>query len=176
MGQAREALTARLVIGMLSAEPGLLETFADELAPHFGAPDYVSPLLPFNFTTYYQKELGPGVHRRFLSFPAPYAPDRLAESKLLTNEIEKGHALGGRRRINLDPGYVTLGKLVLATTKDQAHRVYLGQGIYAEVTLAYHRGGFQPWPWTYPDYRSPEYLAIFNHLRDLLAQQGKGQG
>ena len=173
MGQAREALPARLVIGMLSAEPGLLDAVADELVPHFGAPDYVSPLHPFNFTTYYQKELGPRVHRRFLSYPAPYAPDRLVESKLLTNQIEQGQTVGGRRRINLDPGYITLGKLVLATTKDQAHRIYVGRGVYAEVTLAYHRGGFQPWPWTYPDYRAPDYLAIFDYLRGLLAQAGK---
>jgi len=169
LGAAREALTARLVVGMLSADEDLMDAVTEALGPHLGTPDYVSPLIPFAYTAYYDRELGAGIRRRFISYPDPFPPDRLAETKCLTNTIEQKYAVDGRRRINLDPGYITLGKLVLATTKDQAHRVYLGQGIYAEVTLAYRRGGFEPWPWTYPDYRSPEYLEILNHLRGRLA-------
>jgi uncharacterized protein DUF4416 len=78
---------------------------------------------------------------------------------------------GRQRRINLDPGYIDLAKLVLATTKDQQHRLYLGQGIYAEVTLRFTGGRFVPWDWTYPDYRTAEYLAFFDAVRQRYRQQ-----
>ena len=80
-------------------------------------------------------------------------------------------AVGQRRRVNLDPGYVSLSKMVLATTKDYSHRIYLGQGIYAEVTLHYRHGAFHPWEWTYPDYASQRYLDIFGHIRDIYVAQ-----
>jgi hypothetical protein len=108
-------------------------------------------------------------------------PGELAEIKLLTNALEMewvvgGRARGGRsrkgkRRINVDPGYVSHSKLVLATTKNHAHRIYLGQGIYAEVTLHFRDGTFRGWPWTYPDYASPPLIAIFNQIRALYVKQ-----
>ena len=79
----------------------------------------------------------------------------------------------GKRRINIDPGFLSLGKLILATTKDQCHRVYLGKGIFAEVTLFYKQKTFNPWPWTYPDYQSREYLEIFNSIRGIYQEQIK---
>ena len=82
--------------------------------------------------------------------------------------------LGGKRRVNIDPGYISQSKLVLATTKDHSHRIYLGQGIFAEVTLRYYKGTFRAWEWTYPDYASPPYIAIFNHIRKLYKEQLKG--
>lgn len=156
-------------MGVLSRGGPALASAVQSLSESFGAPDYQSGCLPFSQSTYYDAELGTPLLRQFLSFPDPFPPDRLVEAKLLTNSLELQGSAEGRRRFNLDPGYVTLAKLVLATTKDQAHRLYLGRGIYAEVTLRFRRGGFEPWPWTYPDYRTPEYLAIFNHLRALLA-------
>jgi len=158
-----------LVVGILSQGDTALVSAIESLSQHFGVPDFRSRCLPFTQSTYYDAELGTPLLRQFLSFPDPFPPDRLADAKLLTNSLELQGSAHGRRRFNLDPGYITLAKLVLATTKDQAHRLYLRQGIYAEVTLRFRRGGFEPWPWTYPDYRSPEYLAIFNHLRALLA-------
>lgn len=101
--------------------------------------------------------MGAGLRKQLLAFRDLLAPDRLPEVKLRTNILEQELAGAGTypdvRPVNLDPGLLTLGKFMLATTKDQAHRVYLRDGIYAEVTLRYHQGTFEPWPWTYADYR-----------------------
>ncbi|NPV09735.1 MAG: DUF4416 family protein [Anaerolineae bacterium] len=173
MGEPHRPPPARLVVGMLSADEALMGTVAKELAELFGPIDYRSPLIPFTQTTYYDHELGTPIFRRFLSFSDPFPPDGLATAKLLTNSVEQRYRLRGNRRVNLDPSYLTLAKLVLATTKDHAHRIYLGQGIYAEVTLHYRGGTFEPWPWTYPDYRTPEYLAVFHELRARLASSSR---
>jgi hypothetical protein len=103
-------------------------------------------------------------------------PERLAEIKRETNAWEQMYRDAAKatepRPLNLDPGYLTSAKLVLATTKDRDHRIYLGQGIYAEVTLHYQRGrGWQPRDWTYADYRSAEYHAFFGRCRDYLREQ-----
>lgn len=177
MAHPRPPEPARLLVGMLSADDALMLTVAAELADLLGPYDYLSPAIPFEWTSYYDSELGRPIWRRFVSFPEPFAQDALAETKLLTNAIEQRHSLDGRRRVNLDPGYLTLAKLVLASTKDHAHRIYLGQGIYGEVTLHYQRGRFHPWPWTYPDYQSEAYQAIFQELRGRLATAtGRGRG
>ena len=99
------------------------------------------------------------------------ADEALAAIKLRTNELEKGWTAEGRRKVNLDSGYVSLPKLVLATTKNYDHRIYLGKGIYAEVTLHYRNGGFRPWPWTYPDYASAQYCELFAQIRRLYVSQ-----
>jgi len=120
--------------------------------------------------------MGKNLSRKFISFKHLIDPERLVSIKLFTNKLEEKFLWPGssRRKINIDPGYLTLSKLILATTKDFSHRIYLGSGIYAEVTLRYLKNkGFQPWEWTYPDYRSKEYLEIFNQLRSL---EGKSYG
>jgi len=103
--------------------------------------------------------------RRFVTFTELIDPGELVELKLHTNALEQELAVEGKRRVNLDPGYVSLAKLVLATTKNQWHRIYLAQGIYAEVTLSYQHGAWQPQPWTYPDYASPGYLDLLAGVR-----------
>ena len=100
-------------------------------------------------------------------------PAALACIKRQTNGLEQELAIGGKRRINLDPGYVSMAKFVLATTKNHGHRIYIGEGIYAEVTLRYHDKAFRPWEWTYPDYRQEEYLRILQEIRDLYIVQLK---
>jgi len=141
------------------------------LANRFGAIDYQSEVLPFDHTTFYAREFGEGLVRQIVAFAELIPPDRLAEIKRVTNELEMTWAADGRRRVNLDPGYVSLSKMVLATTKNYSHRIYLGQGIYAEVTLHYKGGSFQPWEWTYPDYASPPYLEVFNKIRGIYVAQ-----
>jgi hypothetical protein len=127
--------------------------------------------LPFDHTAYYAAEFGEGLKRRFVAFEELVHPGKLAEIKLLTNALEMEWVLEGKRRINIDPGYISHSKLVLATTKNHAHRIYLGQGIYAEVTLHFRDGAFRAWPWTYPDYASSPLIAIFNHIRALYVKQ-----
>jgi len=148
MGQIKRPLPVKLIVPMLSAHAELFDVAGQTLAARFGPPDFTSARMPFNHTQYYAEEFGAVLERGFVSFERLIDPGELAEVKVYTNELEAGWSAEGRRRINLDPGYLSPGKLVLATTKDQAHRLYLGHGIYGEVTLAYRDKDFRPWPWT----------------------------
>lgn len=171
MGKIKVPLPAKLIVGMLSAYTDTLGRAADELSALFGPIDFASELLPFTHSDYYNAELGTPILRQFLSFERLFDQGALSQAKHLTNALEQSLAIEGRRTVNLDPGYVTGAKLVLATTKDYNHRIYIGNGIYAEVTLHYHKGHFQPWPWTYPDYASPEYLSLFERIRCIYMSQ-----
>lgn len=142
------------------------------LTKRFGKIDFESAVLDFGHTKYYREEMGEGLKRRFISFSRLIRPSRLAAIKLLTNKIEQKMCAGRPGRvINIDPGCLGLAKLVLATTKDHSHRIYLSKGIYAEVTLFYRDKSFRPCEWTYPDYRTQEYADIFNEIRAIYAKQ-----
>ena len=179
MGKIKEPLPVKLIVSMFTATGELLEEAKIRLSQEFGLVDYESELLPFDHTTYYAAEFGGSLKRRFVAFEKLVHPGELAEIKLRTNALEMEWAVEGKRRINIDPGYVSHSKLVLATTKNHAHRIYLGpvlssskgQGIYAEVTLHFRDGTFRAWPWTYPDYASPPLIAIFNQIRGLYVRQ-----
>lgn len=147
----------------------LLNEIKPILVSHFGEIDHESAMTNFTFTDYYAPEMGRQLCRCWLSFRARPPLVRLAELKLKTNGIEDEYRdSAGNRRINLDPGLVTRHNLVLATTKDYSHRIYLGRGIFAEVTLIYAHGEFQTLPWTYPDYQLPETRAFFARVRQAL--------
>ena len=176
MGTARQPQPVKLVASLLTGELALLTQVKEALARFLGPIDFESELLPFDHTDYYEPEFGPCLQRQILSFAQLVPPDRLAAIKRTTNELEQTWAVQGQRRVNLDPGYVSLSKLVLATTKDYSHRVYLGQGIYAEVTLHYRRGAFQGWEWTYPDYASARYREIFGQIRGIYVAQLRQYG
>ncbi len=165
MGTAHEPAPVKLVISLLTGQPGLLPHVKEELARLFGPMDYESELLPFDHTAYYTPEFGPDLLRQIVAFEDLIDPADLPAIKCRTNELEGSLAVEGKRQVNIDPGYVSLGKLVLASTKDHGHRLYLGQGIYGEVTLTYRQGRFRPWPWTYPDYASDRYCALFGAIR-----------
>jgi hypothetical protein len=171
MGTAREPQPVKLIASLLTGDPGLFAPVREALVAPWGAIDLQSEFLPFEHTDYYTAELGPALQRQILVFERLISPAELPAAKGLANELEQSLAAGGRRRVNIDPGYVSLGKLVLASTKDHAHRLYLGQGVYGEVTLAYQQGRFRPWPWTYPDYGSEEYCALFARIRERYKAQ-----
>lgn len=173
MGTLIERLPVKAIIGVLIAEPSILPKVYQQLTDQFGPIDYTSELLPFTSTTYYEAEMGKGLQRQFISFEKLIDAGTLADRKLFTNQVEQAFRQKdtSRRRVNLDVGYVCMAKLVLASTKDHAHRIYLRGGIYAEITLRFYRKSFQPWEWTYPDYRSPAYIAIFNHIRAIYREQ-----
>lgn len=143
------------------------------LQKKFGRIDYYSLILNFDYTGYYYKEMGRPLKRAFISFQELTGEDKLADIKLYTNRLEKHFSVKGKRSINIDPGMLNLAKLILATTKDYSHRIYLNKGIFAEVTLCYRSGSFRPWPWTYPDYRSEQCIAIFNSIRNIYISQAK---
>jgi hypothetical protein len=171
MGTARKPAPAKLVMAMLATREEWFDRAEGTLQERFGPIDYRSGALPFDHTTYYEAEFGGRLLRRFAAFERLIDPGELAAVKACTNGLEQAWAEAGNRRINLDPGYMSLATFVLATTKDHGHRIYLGQGIYGEVTLTYRDRDWRPWPWTYPDYRSEAYLQILRGIRVLLARQ-----
>jgi hypothetical protein len=131
-----------------------------------------SPRFEFSETGYYGPTMGGDLRKTFFAFQRPADPAGLARWKLTANAREAEYAALARhpepRPLNLDPGYVALGKLVLASTKDFAHRIYLGDGIYAEITLFYRHGRWQHHDWTFPDYRRADYQRFFSECRDFL--------
>ncbi|MFO7695977.1 MAG: DUF4416 family protein [Anaerolineae bacterium] len=165
VGHIRAPLPVKLIVPMLSARSESFSQAQGALTERYGPLDYVSADIPFTYTDYYAPELGSGILRRFVSARELIDPGDLASIKLWTNALEDTWREGGHRVINLDPGYICGGKLVLATTKDQAHRIYLGQGIYAEVTLLYRAREYRALPWTYPDYASADYHRVFSVIR-----------
>ncbi len=149
------------------------------MVSQFGPVALESPSYPFIHSLYYVPEMGRDLIKFFWAFARPFPMDSLIEAKLFTNALEEelGEYKDGRlhRVVNLDPGYLTDAQLVLATTKGYSHRIYLGRGIYAEVTLVYRHGAFRPLEWTYPDYRMPMVISFLEEVRkDLLAERRRG--
>ena len=172
MGAVRRPAEVKLFCALLLAPSISVAEVEEVLRQHFGTIVLRSPPLPFTQTTYYASEMGADLTRSYLAFAPLIRMGELASIKHTTNALESRWALPpGQRHVNLDPGYLDLAKVVLATTKDYAHRVYIGAGLFAEVTLRYQQKTFQPWEWTYPDYRLPETLNFFNQLRDLYRVQ-----
>ncbi len=139
----------------------------------FGRLEYLSGLMQFDQTDYYEAEMGKGLVRRFAAFSDLIAPDKLPEIKLTTNMIEKKLSKNKKRTVNIDPGLLSAERVVLATGKNYSHRIYLGQGIYADLTLIYKGGEFLPLQWTYPDYVSSEILGMFSILRGRYIEKVK---
>lgn len=162
-----------MICGVLAPNVEVMGRVMDALGQEFGAIELVSPIWPFEMTTYYRDEIGPDILRQFAAFEGVFAMDELAAVKLTTNAMELRLSReffddAERRRINIDPGYVQLNALALASTKPQAHRIYLGRGIYAEVTLLYERGGWRSNPRTYRDYASDQYHAFLTQVRERV--------
>lgn len=125
----------------------------------------------FDRTRYYAREMGWPLYRRFVCFEELISPETLVDVKVTTNAIEGGYLIQGNRQVNIDPGYISAERLVLATGKNYVHRVYIGKGIYADLTLVFMRGSFRPLEWTYGDYSAPEMIAYFNELRSAYMEK-----
>jgi len=166
----------KLFVAVLYADEALLERAVGMLTQEYGPLDYRSEPLSFTVTDYYRREMGGPIRRTFLSFQQLIDPGRLAEIKIKTNEIEDQLAVEGRRKVNLDPGYLDVCKAVLASAKYNGQKIYLGQGIYADPTLHYEKGHFRPYPWSFPDFKTGEYENIFLRIRVLYKVDRKGRG
>lgn len=168
MGQPLEPAPALLYLGVLWSSEAAWEAARAAFCGRFGQPFLWTPPEPFEHTAYYEAEMGSPIFREYLFFAHLLPPAELADAKLWTNRLE--HETGGPagRRVNLDPGYLALDKLVLATTKDRSHRIHIGNGIYAESTLQFYDGGYRAWPWTYPDYARPVLAPVFTAARKVL--------
>lgn len=174
MGTATFPPPVKLIIALMGRDLHVLESTRVALSERFGLIDAVSEVYPFTFSDYYTDEIGDGLIKQFISFSNLIDPVQLVDVKLMSNAMEQATPRpDGRagRAVNIDPGYITAAKLILATTKDYSHRIYLGKGIYAEVTLQFRHGTFIPFEWTYPDYRTVMVLTYFSHVRTLYLQQ-----
>jgi len=169
LGKIRKYNPVKLIIGFIYKDEVVFIKARDKVSRKFGRIDFESGEIDFNYTDYYAAELGRGLKRKFISFHKLIPRQDLYRVKLYTNRLEEKLSISKLRRVNIDPGYLDSAKLVLASTKDYAHRIFLGKGIFAEVTLSFRDNSFSGNDWTYPDYRSPEYLAIFNQIRKLYA-------
>ena len=160
---------SKLVIGVLINNKALLPEVAHELKQGFGAVDLISPWMDFDFTNYYAAEMGKPLYRRMMAFRELIAQKDLVRIKLHTNELELKYASEGRRHVNIDPGYLLYERFVLATGKNFTHRIYIDQGIYADLTLIYQKGNFQKLPWTYPDYAETRMAHFLLQVRQKYA-------
>ena len=162
-------------VGLLAGNEAELAAARTELVHNYGEIDDESSVIPFSFTQYYDEEMGPNLLRQWVRFKTPSAADQLTQCKLETNATEvllaKQFPRGVARPVNIDPGYVHRYKVILATTKDHAHRIYLHHGIYAEVTLHWSQNLWTPWPWTYADYKTETAQVFFTKARTAYLQQ-----
>jgi len=179
MGQIQEPKPVKFIVGILAIDEDALAQANELIARQLGPVESRSEAWPFSSTKYYAKEMSERLLRQFVSLAEPADPPDLVTLKLICNSAELADARergrGRRRAINLDPGYITPAKLVLASTKDYSHRVYLGRGIYAVVTLQYEHGVWRSFPWTFPDYAEPRYHGFFGDVRCRLLEQLRKQ-
>jgi Domain of unknown function (DUF4416) len=177
MWTLNEPNPAKLIVGILAANNQCLHSAAEALTDTFGTADLTSEVWPFEKTDYYQQQMGPRILRQFISIDRLIDPGKLAKIKLRTNKLEqklvKALHLPLSRPVNLDPGLIEPSKLVLATTKNYSHRIYIGRKVYAEVTLIFEKGRWQPLDHTYPDYRQQCYFDFFEKVRTRLLEQLK---
>lgn len=179
MALVGKAPLVKLICGMISARKELLEESRRRLVDHFGPVDCASEVFPFDFTHYYDDQMGSPLLRQFVSFERVADPAALVEAKLATNALEEEFAQScgspPPRPVNLDPGYVEESKLVLASMKNFSHRIYVGRGVYEEITLMYRKGGWEALGWTFPDYASQRYHPFLLTARMLLRRQVHGK-
>jgi len=176
MGTPKVPKPAKLMISLISPEDGLMMKAVEDLKSIYGEVDLLSDLLPFDFTRYYDEEMGSPLFRRFVAFKELVPRETLADIKKRTDGVEERYSRDGSRKVNIDPGVLSAGNLVLATTKDCAHRPYLRDGIYADLALIFRDRSFRPLEWTYPDYRKGEVIELMNGLRRSYLMQLKGKG
>ena len=169
----------KLIIGILAADRQCLHAAVEALAHRFGPLDFVSDVWPFDQTDYYKDQTGENILRQFVSAERLTNPALLAKIKHKTNKLEQKLAAKMKlplpRPVNLDPGIIEPSKLVLATTKNYSHRIYIGKKMYAEVTLIFDKGYWCPLPYTYPDYKQQCYFDFFDKVRTRLLEQLKSK-
>jgi hypothetical protein len=174
MSQPQTPHPAKLVIGVLLKHRPRIQSIARDLVDRFGAVDMLSPWYDFDFTDYYAAEMGAPLLRRIFVFKNLIGQEELVRIKQVTLALEQETCIEGRRAVNIDPGYLTRERFVLATGKNFTHRIYLSQGIYADLTLIYQKGAFRTLPWTYPDYASQPLQTFLEQVRRRYVEDLKG--
>ena len=178
MSIPREPRPAKLVVSIFMRDKDLFPEAVRGFSESFGSIDMVSRWLPFDQTDYYTPEMGAPLFRRLISFDELIRQDALADVKLFANNFEDQFSSDGKRLVNIDPGYLVAERFVLATGKNYTHRIYLRDGIYADLSLIYHKGRFRPLAWTYPDYAGEAMITFLQSIRDkymFQLRQSEGQ-
>jgi len=171
MAAPKEPPLVKLIIAVLYADQEVCEATRDALIQLFGDIDFTSKVFPFDITDYYAEEMGQPLFRIFYGFQHLIDPGTLATTKRTTNRLEAQFSVDGKRRVNLDPGYLDTDKFILASAKANAQKTYLAHGIWADPTLRYEKGKYFPYPWSFPDFRSDRYQNTFMRLRDIFKKQ-----
>jgi hypothetical protein len=171
MGVINAPKKAKLFCGIISSDEEIKQKSFAVLEEKFGRIDLISDAVPFDFSDYYNSEMGSNLERSWISFERLISVAGIAGIKIFTNSVESSFSAGSRRRINIDPGYITPAKVILATTKDYSHRIYLSDGIYGEVTRIYKKNEFVKLPWSYPDYLSEVATEFLLKARSALVKQ-----
>lgn len=175
MSEPQQPQPAKLIAGLLFSDFGVQHHVLTTLANRFGPWDFLTEPQPFTYTTYYDREMGTGLFRQTGSFLNLVPPETLPDIKLFTNHIEQQLSLNHKRQVNIDPGLLSKERLVLATGKNYTHRIYLRNGIYADLTLIYQKSAYRPLEWTYPDYQESNLLHFLGMLRQKLMFQYDGR-
>jgi hypothetical protein len=170
-GAKPEVKPVKLICGVLHTRDFNLDKFDNMLISKFGPIESKSPSFEFDYTDYYKSEMGDNLIKQFYAFEKLIIPDTLPDIKHATIEIESSFASNGGRKVNLDPGYLEESKLVLASTKNFSHRIYLRDNIWAEVTMRFARGKFILHDWTYPDYSRELAIEYFSIVREIYKKQ-----
>ena len=177
MWKLQKPSPVKLIIGILAANHQCLNTAVEAITKKFGQEDFTSEVWDFDQTEYYKDQTGSHILRQFVSFENLISPEKLAKIKLQTNKIEQKLAaklaMPLPRPVNLDPGIIEPSKLILASTKNFSHRIYIGKQMYAEVTLSFNKGKWISFDYTFPDYKQQRYHAFLSKVRNRLAEQLK---
>ncbi|MBO8131381.1 MAG: DUF4416 family protein [Candidatus Marinimicrobia bacterium] len=163
----------KFFVGSLYVDENILKIAISELEDYFGKVDLFSEEFDFRVTDYYNREMGYGIKRKFFSFEKLFNPVDISTAKIFTNEVEKHYLANGKRKVNLDVGYMDYDKVVLASAKYCINKVYVGNGIYADLTLHYEKGNFTPYPWAFMDFKSLDYNKFFLKMREIYKRQMK---
>ena len=176
MAEVKPFIPVKLIVGIISSQDSAVEWTEKALTAAYGPVDLRSATLSFNQTDYYEKQMGKGLRRRFLSFSRLVPPESLADIKIHTNGLEeevKKPLAGEERVVNIDPGILTASALIMATAKNFAHRIPLHQGIYAHLEMLFSKNAVKLLSWTYPDFQQEAYQRYFLEARQVYLRQLK---
>lgn len=171
MSKPKEPVQAKLIASLITENIAVLKSSLAVLYGTLGNMDFISEKIKFNHTQYYEKEMGKDLFRKIISFENLILPDELSSIKVFTNSIEDRHTENGRRKINIDPGYIVMEKMILATCKNFSHRIYLSKGVYADLTLIYRGNNFVALEWTFPDYADTDMRNLLKGIRQRYVLQ-----
>lgn len=171
MGQTKVFQPVKLFTAVTISDKNLWPSILEKLENLYSKVDRQIDWYFFHHTDYYREEMGENLSKKMVSFTELIWAEKLVDIKLTTNDLEKDFSKNKKRKVNIDPGYLTAAKIVLATTKNYSHRIYLGRGIFGDVHLRYQQHQFQANEWTYPDYKEPLVIEFFEAVRKKYMEQ-----